>query len=43
LDEQEEVLYVPKSLMNFLLFEKGQQTKHVKENEILVADLTTEA
>jgi len=29
--------------MKFLLFGKGQQTKHVKENEILVAEITTEA
>jgi len=29
--------------MNFPLFGKGQQTKHVKGNAILVADLMTEA
>jgi len=29
--------------MKLPLFGKGQQTKHVKENEILLADLTTAA
>ena len=28
--------------MNFLLFGKGQQMKHVRENGILVADLMNE-